>query len=64
MLKGYGDVISIKADGKDAKGETVIGEGMRFQRYRRITGYLNSDSYIRWNNAKQAELKDRVLHGI
>lgn len=32
-----------------------------FRRIRRITGYLTGDT-SRWNNAKQAELKDRVKH--
>ena len=34
-----------------------------FQRIRRITGYLTGD-VGRWNDAKYAELKDRVKHGI
>lgn len=33
----------------------------RFQRIRRITGYLVG-TIDRWNNAKQAEEKDRVKH--
>ena len=39
-----------------------IGRGVRFDRTRRITGYLvgNLD---RFNNAKRAEEKDRVKHG-
>lgn len=38
------------------------GEGIGFQRLRRITGYLVGD-VSRWNNGKFAELKDRVKHG-
>lgn len=38
------------------------GEGIGFQRLRRITGYLVGD-ISRWNNGKYAELKDRVKHG-
>lgn len=34
-----------------------------FQRIRRITGYLVGTT-DRWNNAKRAELKDRVKHGL
>ncbi|MCH4240023.1 MAG: ribonucleoside-triphosphate reductase [Oscillospiraceae bacterium] len=36
----------------------MVGTGVRFDRIRRITGYLvgNTD---RWNDAKVAELKDR-----
>ena len=36
-------------------------EIVKVQRIRRITGYLTGD-VLRWNNAKQAELKDRVKH--
>ena len=32
-----------------------------FERIRRITGYLTGDTRT-WNNAKQAELKDRKKH--
>ena len=38
------------------------GEGVKFERIRRITGYLVG-TIDRWNNAKQAEEKDRVKHG-
>ena len=40
---------------------TKIGEGIPFQRLRRITGYLVGD-ISRWNDGKLAELKDRVKH--
>lgn len=33
-----------------------------FERIRRITGYLTG-TVDRWNDAKQAELADRVKHG-
>ena len=42
-------------------GKTIIGEGVRFERIRRITGYLVG-SVERFNNAKRAEVKDRVKH--
>ena len=42
---------------KDGK----VGEGVPFQRIRRITGYLTG-TLDRWNNAKRAEAKDRVKH--
>lgn len=35
----------------------------KFQRLRRITGYLVGD-LNRWNDGKRAEEKDRVKHGI
>ena len=40
-----------------------MGEGVKFQRIRRITGYLTGDLNT-WNDAKKAEEKDRVKHGI
>ena len=39
-----------------------LGDGIKFERIRRITGYLVG-SIDRWNNAKKAEEKDRVKHG-
>lgn len=39
----------------------MVGEGIKFERIRRITGYLVGD-LNRWNNAKKAEEKDRVKH--
>ncbi len=39
----------------------VVGAGVRFQRIRRITGYLVGTT-DRFNNAKKAELDDRVKH--
>lgn len=41
--------------------EKVVGEGIGFERIRRITGYLAGD-VKRFNNAKRAEEKDRVKH--
>lgn len=38
----------------------AIGQGVGFERTARITGYLSS--VPRFCNAKQSELKDRVLH--
>ncbi len=39
----------------------IVGEGQKFERIRRITGYLTGD-VDRFNNAKRAEEKDRVKH--
>lgn len=39
------------------------GEGVGFERIRRITGYLVGTT-DRWNNAKRAEERDRVKHGL
>ena len=41
--------------------EKKRGQGVRFSRIRRITGYLTGDLNT-WNSAKQAECKDRVKH--
>lgn len=38
-----------------------VGKGVKFERLRRITGYLTSD-LSRWNSAKQAEERERVKH--
>lgn len=42
--------------------EKIIGEGVKFERIRRVTGYLSGD-VSRFNNGKRAEEKDRVKHG-
>ena len=39
-----------------------VGEGIKFERIRRITGYLVG-TLDRFNNAKRAEERDRVRHG-
>ena len=41
--------------------EETIGEGVPFERIRRITGYLVGDT-SRFNDAKKAEEHDRVKH--
>ncbi len=41
----------------------MVGEGVGFERIRRITGYLVG-TMDRWNNAKRAEEHDRVKHGL
>lgn len=40
-----------------------VGEGIKFERIRRITGYLVG-SLDRFNNAKRAEVTDRVKHSL
>ena len=40
-----------------------MGQGVKFERIRRITGYLVG-TLARWNSAKQAEERDRVKHGV
>jgi len=43
--------------------EKKVGEGILFERIRRITGYLVGTT-DRWNNAKRAEEQDRVKHSV
>ncbi len=45
------------------KKPTKAGEGVKFERVRRITGYLVGTT-DRFNNAKKAEVKDRVVHKL
>ena len=40
-----------------------LGNGVKFERIRRITGYLVG-TLDKWNNAKKAEERDRVKHGV
>lgn len=44
------------------KEMSQYGEGVSFERIRRITGYLVG-TVDRFNNAKRAEVNDRVKHG-
>ena len=48
---------------KKQEREELAGVGVKFQRIRRITGYLVG-TVDRWNDAKRAELADRVKHGV
>ena len=43
--------------------EQLIGEGVGFERIRRITGYLVG-TLDRFNNAKSSEEHDRVKHDV
>ena len=45
----------------NSRGELVIGAGLHVQRIRRVTGYLTG-SLDRFNDAKKAEVRDRVKH--
>jgi len=46
---------------EDKKKE--VGSGVKFERIRRITGYLVGD-LDRFNNGKRAEVQDRVKHSV
>lgn len=43
--------------------EETVGNGVPFERIRRITGYLTG-SLNKWNDAKRAEERDRVKHAV
>ena len=49
----------VMLDNQDEK----LGEGVGFERIRRITGYLVG-TMDKWNDAKRAEERDRVKHGL
>lgn len=55
----------ILSDTQKAKEVTTatVGEGVGFDRIRRITGYLVGTTN-RFNNAKRAEERDRVKHSL
>lgn len=40
-----------------------FGQGVMFERIRRITGYLVG-TLDKWNDAKKAEERDRVKHDV
>lgn len=58
LMKASFDIL-----GATSKNESleVIGEGLKFERIRRVTGYLVG-TVDRFNDAKRAEEKDRVKH--
>lgn len=45
----------------EMREEKTVGEGVGFERIRRITGYLVG-TIDRFNNGKKAEERDRVKH--
>ena len=47
---------------EETKEVKLVGEGIGFERIRRITGYLVG-TVDRFNNGKRAEERDRVKHG-
>ena len=46
-----------------AANSAVVVEGVKFERIRRITGYIVVTTY-RLNDTKRAEEHDRVKHGL
>lgn len=49
--------------GRLKMGNNKLGKGVLFERIRRITGYLVG-TLDKWNDAKKAEERDRVKHGV
>lgn len=52
---------SVNNDTEQALTEQSLGEGVPFERIRRITGYLVG-TLDRFNDAKKKEVEDRVKH--
>ncbi len=48
---------------KEKSAQEKLGQGVGFERIRRITGYLVG-TMDKWNDAKRAEERDRVKHGL
>lgn len=73
-IENYVNYLSDKNAGRGLKSLQIAVDGeyvdltyeletVPFERIRRITGYLVGTT-DRWNNAKRAEEKDRVKHGL
>lgn len=48
---------------EETRDSGMIGDSIHFERIRRVTGYLTGDLST-WNDAKRAEERDRVRHGV
>lgn len=53
--------MNTKNSTEQKQSEKLIGKGVKFERIRRITGYLVG-TLDRFNNAKRAEERDRIKH--
>ena len=61
-MQVYAMQLPTRVEEEMATSGPVMGQGVKFERTRRITGYLVG-TLDRFNNAKRAEEKDRVKHG-
>ena len=61
IRRSYGREVTAMAVKPNSRG--LVGEGVGFERIRRITGYLVGTT-DRFNDAKRAEVRDRVKHGL
>ena len=57
------DTLTLKVDNDYVDMSYSFGEDIPFERIRRITGYLVG-TIDRFNNAKRAEVEDRVKHSL
>lgn len=56
-------MIHCKSDVAATTDQILVGSNVKFERIRRITGYLVG-TMDKWNNAKRAEEHDRVKHQV
>ena len=56
-------MIHCKSDVAATTDQILVGSNVKFERIRRITGYLVG-TLDRFNNAKRAEEHDRVKHDV
>ena len=61
LTRAQHDLFSGMRQEGGSDGQRLLGGGVRFERVRRITGYLVG-TLDRFNNAKRAEERDRVKH--
>lgn len=62
--RGRSQYVAVDSEGNIIRSNTAtVGEGVKFERIRRITGYLVG-TLDRWNDGKTAEEKDRIKHGL
>lgn len=45
---------------EECLNEQALGEGVKFERLRRITGYISGDYVKSFNDAKKKEVEDRI----
>ena len=62
FIKEYTMLLDPKKHLELQTAPVLVGSNVRFERTRRITGYLVG-TLDRFNNAKRAEERDRVKHG-
>ena len=55
------NTIKLNLNGEKVDVDVVLEKPEKFERIRRITGYLVG-TVDRWGDAKQSELRDRVKH--